>query len=175
MLIMCFQLAAQNQRVTGTVTDAASGEPVMGATVVVKGTQNAAVTGMEGEYTLNNVPANSVLVFEYLGYAKQEVTITAGMTVANVKLSEDNEQIEQVVVIGYGSARSVGSVTGSVSVVDANILNDKPVMNLPRVRPSVSTVRAPSVQVPNLFTSSTVCPHRPTSSSPSTRTISRTW
>ena len=104
MLIMCFQLAAQNQRVTGTVTDAASGEPVMGATVVVKGTQNAAVTGMEGEYTLNNVPANSVLVFEYLGYAKQEVTITAGMTVANVKLSEDNEQIEQVVVIGYGSA-----------------------------------------------------------------------
>lgn len=62
MLIMCFQLAAQNQRVTGTVTDAASGEPVMGATVVVKGTQNAAVTGMEGEYTLNNVPANSVLV-----------------------------------------------------------------------------------------------------------------
>lgn len=130
MLIMCFQLAAQNQRVTGTVTDAASGEPVMGATVVVKGTQNAAVTGMEGEYTLNNVPANSVLVFEYLGYAKQEVTITAGMTVANVKLSEDNEQIEQVVVIGYGSARSVGSVTGSVSVVDANILNDKPVMNV---------------------------------------------
>ena len=130
MLIMCFQLAAQNQRVTGTVTDAASGEPVMGATGVVKGTQNAAVTGMEGEYTLNNVPANSVLVFEYLGYAKQEVTITAGMTVANVKLTEDNEQIEQVVVIGYGSARSVGSVTGSVSVVDANILNDKHVMNV---------------------------------------------
>lgn len=130
MLIMCFQLAAQNQRVTGTVTDAASGEPVMGATVVVKGTQNAAVTGMEGEYTLNNVPANSVLVFEYLGYATQEVTVTAGMTVANVKLSEDNEEIEQVVVIGYGSARSVGSVTGSVSVVDANILNDKPVMNV---------------------------------------------
>lgn len=130
MLIMCFQLAAQNQRVTGNVTDAATGEPIMGATVIVKGTQNATVTGMEGEYTLNNVPANSVLVFEYLGFATEEVTVTAGMTVANVKLTEDNEQIEQVVVIGYGSARSVGSVTGSVSVVDANILNDKPVMNV---------------------------------------------
>lgn len=129
-LIMCFQLVAQNQRVTGIVTDAASGDPIMGATVVVKGTQNAAVTGMDGDYTLNNVPANSVLVFEFLGYAAQEVTVTRGMTVANVKLSEDNEQIEQVVVIGYGSARSVGSVTGSVSVVDATILNDKPVMNV---------------------------------------------
>ena len=129
MLVMCFQLAAQNQQVTGNVTDAATGEPIMGATVIVKGTQNATVTGMDGEYAID-VPVNSTLVFEFLGYATQEVAVNAGQTVINVQMTVENEEIEQVVVIGYGSARSVGSVTGAVSVVDANILNDKPVMNV---------------------------------------------
>lgn len=129
VLIMCFQLAAQSQRVTGTVTDAVSGEPVMGATVIVKGTQTAAVTGLNGEYSIT-VPANATLEFSFLGFATQEIAVAPGQTVLNVKLAEDNQQIEQVVVIGYGTARSVGSVTGSVSVVDADILNDKPVMNV---------------------------------------------
>lgn len=129
MLILCFQLAAQSQRVTGTVTDALSGDPVMGATVIVKGTLTAAVTGLNGEYTIN-VPANAVLDYSFLGYANQEIKVTAGQTVINVKLIEDNQQIEQVVIVGYGSARSLGTITGSVAVVDAKILNDKPVMNV---------------------------------------------
>lgn len=129
ILMLCFQLAAQSQRVTGKVTSLSTGEPLLGATVVVKGTQTAAVTGVSGEYTIN-APATSTLVFEYLGYAKKEIAVTQGSTVINAQLSEDNLQIEQVVVVGYGSARSVGSVTGSVSVVDAAILNDKPVMNI---------------------------------------------
>lgn len=129
ILMLCFQLAAQNQRVTGKVTSLSTSEPLLGATVVVKGTQTAAVTGASGEYTIN-VPANSTLVFEYLGCAKKEIPVTPGTTVINAQLSEDNQQIEQVVVVGYGSARSVGSVTGSVSVVNAAILNDKPVMNV---------------------------------------------
>ena len=129
MLILSLQLAAQTQQVSGTVTDAVTGEPVMGATVIVVGTQTAAITGLDGEYTIN-VPANATLEFSFLGYASQEVTVAPGQTVIDVKMVEDNQQIEQVVVIGYGSARSVGSVTGSVSVVDAEILNDKPVMNV---------------------------------------------
>ncbi len=127
VLIMSFQLMAQNQRVTGTVTDQ-SGQPLMGATVVVKGTQAATATGLNGEYTID-APVNDALIFSFLGFADQEIKVTATSTVINVKLAEDNEQIEQVVVIGYGSARSVGSVTGSVSVVDAEILNDQSVMN----------------------------------------------
>lgn len=129
VLMLCFQLAAQNQRVTGTVTDAASGEPVMGAVVTVMGTTTAVVTGLNGEYSIN-VPDNAVLKFEFLGFAEQEIAVAPGQTVINVKLLEDNQQIEQVVVVGYGTARSIGSVTGSVSVVDADILNDKPVMNV---------------------------------------------
>ena len=129
MLFLSLQLAAQTQQVSGTVTDAITGEPVMGATVIVKGTQTAAITGLDGEYTIN-VPSNATLEFSFLGFATQEVTVSPGQTVINVQMVEDNQQIEQVVVIGYGSARSVGSVTGSVSVVDADILNDKPVMNV---------------------------------------------
>lgn len=129
ILMMCFQLAAQNQRITGKVTSLSTSEPLLGATVVVKGTSTAAVTGVNGEYTIN-APANSTLVFEYLGYAKKEIAVTSGSTVINAQLSEDNLQIEQVVVIGYGSGRSVGTVAGAVSVVGAAILNDKPVMNV---------------------------------------------
>lgn len=128
-LALCFQLVAQNQQVTGNVTDAATGEPIMGATVIEKGTQNATVTGIDGEYALN-VPANATLVFEFIGYATQEVAVTAGRTVVNVQMAVTTEEMEQVIVVGYGSARSVGSVTGSVSVVDADIISDKPVMNV---------------------------------------------
>lgn len=129
VLMLCFQLAAQSQQVTGIVTDAVSGEPIMGALVTVKGTQTAAVTGLNGEYAIN-VPANATLEFSFLGFAPQDIAVAPGQTVINVKLAEDNQQIEQVVVVGYGTARSVGSVTGSVSIVDADILNDKPVMNV---------------------------------------------
>ena len=73
MLIMCFQLAAQNQRVTGTVTDAASGEPVMGATVVVKGTQNAAVTGMDGTLTTFQIEPERVTLLRVGEYTSQMV------------------------------------------------------------------------------------------------------
>lgn len=129
MLLMCFQLTAQDQHVTGIVTDATSGEPIIGAVVAVKGTQNAFVTGIDGDYMID-VPANGTLEFTYVGYKTQEIVVNAGQTVINVTMSQDSENIEQVVVIGYGSARSVSSVTGSVSVVNSEILNDKPVMNV---------------------------------------------
>ena len=129
MLLMCFQLTAQDQHVTGIVTDAASGEPIIGAVVAVKGTQNAFVTGIDGDYMID-VPANGTLEFTYVGYKTQEIVVNPGQTVINVTMAQESENIEQVVVIGYGSARSVGSVTGAVSVVNSEILNDKPVMNV---------------------------------------------
>ena len=129
MLLMCFQLTAQDQHVTGIVTDATSGEPIIGAVVAVKGTQNAFVTGIDGDYMID-VPANGTLEFTYVGYKTQEIVVNPGQTVINVTMTQDSENIEQVVVIGYGSARSVSSVTGSLSVVDSEILNEKPVMNV---------------------------------------------
>ena len=128
-LLLCFQLAAQTQRVTGTVTDATTGETLMGATVFVTGTNNATITGANGDYTID-VPANATLTIEYLGYASQVVSVAPGQTVIDVQLAEDNEEIEQIVVIGYGTGREVGTITGSVSVVDAQIINEQSVMNV---------------------------------------------
>ncbi len=105
---------AQLKTITGKVTDAKSGEPLPGVTVVVKGTTNGTASNVNGEYTLN-VETNQVLVFSFVGYNPKEVTVGAE-TVINVQLEQSVESLDEVVVIGYGQVKKEDA-TGSVTAV----------------------------------------------------------
>lgn len=111
-------LQAQNSTVSGTVTSSADGFPLPGVNIIVKNTSNGAVTDFDGNFTLKNVEANATLVFTYLGFKTQELPASSNMQVA---LDEDNEALDEVVVIGYGSQKKA-DLTGSVSVVGAETL-----------------------------------------------------
>jgi iron complex outermembrane receptor protein len=106
------------QTVTGTVSEANG--PLPGASVVVKGTSNGASTDFDGNYTLNDVPNNAILVFSYVGYSTQEVAVN-GQSSINVNLSSDNA-LDEVVLIGYGST-TIKDATGSVSAVTSDDFN----------------------------------------------------
>ncbi|MDR0939428.1 MAG: TonB-dependent receptor [Mediterranea sp.] len=118
---------AQNKTVTGTVVDAASGEAVIGASVLVDGTTNGTITNLDGHFTLNNVPTNATLKVTYVGYADQMVSV-AGRTNVTVTLQEDSELIDEVVVVGYGTQRK-SDVTGAISRVTSQELTNRPVNN----------------------------------------------
>lgn len=98
-------LFAINAQVTvkGTITDAQMNEPMIGVTVLEKGTSNGTITGLDGDYTLN-VNEGSTLVFTYVGYMPKEIAI-GNQTTINVVLDEDKKLLDEVVVIGYGDTR----------------------------------------------------------------------
>ncbi|MBV1925374.1 MAG: TonB-dependent receptor plug domain-containing protein, partial [Dokdonia sp.] len=106
------------QTVSGTVLE--EGGPLPGANVVVKGTSNGATTDFDGNYSLNNVANDAVLVFSYVGYSSQEVAV-GGRSTVNVTMASDNA-LEEVVLIGYGST-TIKDATGSVAVVNAESFN----------------------------------------------------
>ena len=105
--------------VTGVVSD--SGGPIPGVNVVVKGTTNGASTDFDGRYTIENVSSDATLVFSYLGFVTTEVPVN-GQTTLNVTMQEDAAELEQVVVIGYGT-QSVRDATGAVAVVSSEDFN----------------------------------------------------
>ncbi len=107
------------QTATGTVTDNMG--PLPGVNVVVKGTTNGAQTDMDGTYTINNLNNDDVIVFSYLGYKSQDIIYT-GQEVINVTLAEDASQLDEIVVIGYGTT-TVKDATGAVSTVTAKDFN----------------------------------------------------
>ena len=122
VLFMFFMLSstlafAQN-RVTGVVVDR-QGEPLIGVTVKEVGTQNAAVTDIDGRYTIN-VERGRSLQFSYIGYTPQTVTVSGGQM--NLTLEEDNQTLNEVVVVGYGTMRRK-DVTSSITTVKAEDLN----------------------------------------------------
>ena len=108
------QTVMQTGTVKGQVVDA-TGEPVIGATVQVKGTTNGTITDFDGNFTLNNVPEKGILVISYIGYKTQEVNIS-GKTNVKVVLKEDTEVLDEVVVVGYG-AQKKASLTSSISQI----------------------------------------------------------
>ena len=111
---------------TGIVKDA-TGEPIIGATVMVKGTTNGTITGLDGDFSLNNVPRGSVLQVSFVGYQTMEVEWKG--TPLNVTLKEDTQLLDEVVVVGYGTQKKV-NVTGAVSMVDSKVLESRPVQNV---------------------------------------------
>lgn len=123
LLIMCsFTIYAQNVNVTGTVTEATSGQPLPGVNVLIKDTSRGASTDFDGNFSLTDVPINSVLVFSYLGYQTKEVTVVNDQPLS-VLLEEDSQSLDEVVVIGYGTQKKK-EITGAVSVVSSETIED---------------------------------------------------
>lgn len=125
LMALCFcTVQAQVLKVTGQVKDQA-GEPLIGVNVIEKGTTNGTVTDINGQYSVSVKNANAVLSFSYIGYKTQEIAL-AGKKVVNITLKDDSEALEEVVVIGYGTARKK-DLTGSViQVRPDNIAMDNP-------------------------------------------------
>ena len=111
------------RQISGTVLDD-SGEPVIGANVVEKGTTNGIITNADGKFTLN-VGANAVLQVTYIGYVAQEVAVGNQQNVT-ITLSEDTQALEEVVVIGYGVVKK-SDLTGAVSSVSNKQFKDQPI------------------------------------------------
>ncbi len=116
MLMFTTSALAQNQMVTGTVLDEL-GEPVIGATVTVAGTKTATVTDLDGNYKIS-APRNAKITISYIGYMTK--TVAPGGT---VKLEEDKQTLEEVVVVGYGSQKKA-HLTGSVATVPVEDIQD---------------------------------------------------
>ena len=109
----------QGKKVTGVVIDG-TGEPVIGANVVVKGTTNGTITDFDGNYTIEGVSANDVLVISYIGYLSQEVPV-GNQSMIKVTLKEDTQTLDEVVVVGYGTMKK-SDVTGSISTAKGDDL-----------------------------------------------------
>ncbi|WP_410553247.1 SusC/RagA family TonB-linked outer membrane protein [Bacteroides sp. ET71] len=107
---------AQQRTVTGTVVDDL-GQPLIGVSILEKGTTNGVITDMDGNFSLKLTSENPTLVFSYIGYKTQEVSV-GGKTTLNVTMSEDAEQLDEVVVVGYGVQKK-SSMTASVSSVSS--------------------------------------------------------
>lgn len=116
---------AQNKVVKGTIKDA-TGLPVPGANVLVKGSQNGVSTDMDGSYSISAAPG-SVLVYSFIGFKKQEITV-GNATVYNVVLKEEDNSLEEVVVVGYGTKKKK-DLTGAIVSVGAEEIASRPVVN----------------------------------------------
>src|SRR5699024_1204681 len=116
------------QTVTGTVTDAESGETLPGVNEMVKGTTQGTATNVEGEYSLEVPGAESVLVFSFVGYRSQEIT-AGDQKVIDVSLELDLGRLDEVIVVGYGT-RERQDLTGSVDRVDAEKFQNQGVTNV---------------------------------------------
>lgn len=116
--------------VAGAVYDA-SDEPIIGASVKVKGSSNmGTVTDADGNFTLANIPANSVLVFSYVGMTQREIKASDAQALKKVVMEDDNKLLEEVVVVGYGTQKKV-NLTGAVSQISMDkVLGDRPVSSV---------------------------------------------
>lgn len=129
LLLFSFVFFAQQQKtVTGTVTEGATGDPAIGVTVLVKGSTIGTVTDIDGNYTLSNVPQDATIVFSYIGMLTIEEPLN-GRSVVSVIMAEDVQALDEVVVIGYGSARK-RDLTGSIVSLNANEIANRPTTNL---------------------------------------------
>lgn len=109
-------MGMQQQLVSGTVTDSETGEGLPGVNVLIKGTVVGILTDVEGRYSLSVPDPQSTLVFSFIGYSPQEIPV-AGQRVIDVKLAQSVSELDEVVVIGYGTQKKV-SLTGAVSSVN---------------------------------------------------------
>ncbi len=116
----------QAQTVTGKVTS--GGQPLPGANVIVKGTSNGFSTDFDGNYTLENVADDAIIVFSYTGFLTQEVAVN-GQTVINVILEEDLNALDEVVVVGYGTQKR-SEVTTAISTVSSKDIREIPVADV---------------------------------------------
>ena len=124
LLFLCVSTAwGQSKSISGKVTSTTDNEPVIGASVVVKGTTNGTITDFDGNFTLS-ADANSTLVISFVGYVTQEIALS-GNTSINVLLKEDTQMLDDVVVIGYGTQKKA-DLSSSIAVLDTKELSKVP-------------------------------------------------
>jgi len=126
LLMSAVTAFSQTRTVTGTVTEA-SGEPLIGVNVSVKGTTTGDITDVNGRYNIQQVPASAVLVFSYIGFTTQEIPL-GNQSVINVVLKEELSLLDELVVIGYGT-RQRRSISGAIDQLGAQVFEDRPVGN----------------------------------------------
>jgi TonB-linked SusC/RagA family outer membrane protein len=153
---MCtLSLHAQSVSVRGTVTDA-NGEGLPGVNISVKGSTTGVISDAGGNYNITVAGENPVLVFSYIGFARQEIKV-GGRTTLNVALAEDTQALDEVVVVGYGTQKKV-NLSGAVSTVSAKALESRSVTsvntalqglapNLNITRPSGKAIATPGINI----------------------------
>ncbi|MEN7548491.1 SusC/RagA family TonB-linked outer membrane protein [Rapidithrix thailandica] len=117
----------QEVTISGKVTSQEDGEPLPGVSILIKGTAQGTTTNFEGSYKLA-APKDAILVFSFIGYQTQEVTVGSESRV-NVVMQTDVSQLEEVVVVGYGTQKEV-NLTGAVSSVDSDVLDSRPITSV---------------------------------------------
>ena len=126
-LVVSCQLNAQQTIVTGVVTDATDGSPLIGANVLVKGTKTGAIADLDGAFSLSVPTDKSILVVSCIGYQTQEIPL-AGRKTIRVALKEDSELLSEVVVVGYGTMKkrdlSGASVTMGEDKIKGSIITN---------------------------------------------------
>ena len=116
----------RTRKISGTVTDG-QGEALVGVSIKVEDSTTGTITDLNGAWTLN-VPADSRLTFTYIGYFPQTIRVSADRSVYNITMTEDNQLLEEVVVIGYGSMKRK-DITTSVSVVSTSDIDERPLID----------------------------------------------
>ena len=124
-MLSLFSLTAFAQiKITGTASDAETGEPLSFITIQVKGTTAGTTSDMDGNYSIEVPNRDAILVYSYIGYRSQEIKV-GNQTHINVRLSEDVETLDEVVVVGYG-VQNKRDVTGSIAKVGSEELMSVP-------------------------------------------------
>lgn len=118
-LFLFANVFSQNYDVSGNVQDN-SGFPLPGVNVIIKNTAKGTVTDFDGNFTISDIQAGSTLVFSYIGYVTKEIIVSSGANLT-VQLDEDLAQLDEVVVVGYGTQKKK-EVTGAVAVVDSKAI-----------------------------------------------------
>ena len=125
LIVVASNVKSQDIRITGTVTE--GGSPLPGVNVSVKGTQTGAITDSNGNYSISAPNRDAVLIFTYIGYNTQEITI-GNRTQINITMVEDTKVLEEVVVIGYGT-RAKKDLTGAISQISSEEITRKVAMS----------------------------------------------
>ncbi|WP_421939841.1 SusC/RagA family TonB-linked outer membrane protein [Pedobacter sp.] len=127
-MIACTMLFAQDRKVTGKVVDQTDGQGIPGVNVSLKGVPSNVSTNSDGVFTIQVKSNTDVLVFSYIGYVRQQITVGTQSNIT-VKLVPDNKDLDEVVVVGYGTQKKV-TLTGAVSTVDLKKVEDVPALSL---------------------------------------------
>ncbi len=130
----------QKRKITGTVTDATTGESLPGVSIMIEGTKKGTVTGIDGKFAFELSSANDVLVFSFIGYETQKIS-TFGKSTIVVQLKNDVKKLDEVVVVGYGTQKKT-TVTGSVASVRGETIS---------IAPLASTTNTLAGQLPGLI------------------------
>jgi TonB-linked SusC/RagA family outer membrane protein len=142
MSILTLSLYAQSVTVRGTVSDA-NGEVLQGVSIAVKGSTSGVVSDANGVYSISVADRSAVLVFSFVGFVKQEIAV-GERTELNVTLEEDTQELDELVVVGYGTQKKV-HLSGAVATISAKALADRPVNNaafaLQGLSPNVNITR----------------------------------